>query len=223
MSLKPPLGTALRHRSPSPQRDPPSGRRPHGGSFRPPTGPPTDEPPPSVLPCASHNPPDPAGAGRGKGRPQADPEGTRSALPATEAAGTLIGWDARRRYRGACRRGSRIPFRRYGSRQPTARRPGDLAASPHPVPRKFNKTHLSPNIANHESAGQLPYHQRATGAQSRGGSSRCTTTSESPSALTCGSPQVSALGACPWPGRAPGTRNCPPSWHHRAGAGARRP
>src|SRR3954451_18081016 len=50
-------------------------------------------------PGASHNPPDPAGAGRGKGRPQADPEGTRSALPATKAAGTLIGWDARRRYR----------------------------------------------------------------------------------------------------------------------------
>src|SRR3954451_15700972 len=42
-------------------------------------------------PGAPHNPPDPAGAGRGKGRPQADPEGTRSALPATEAAGTLIG------------------------------------------------------------------------------------------------------------------------------------
>src|SRR4051794_30491405 len=51
-------------------------------------------------PGASHNPPDPAGAGRGKGRPQADPEGTRSALPATEAAGTLIGGDAPRRYRG---------------------------------------------------------------------------------------------------------------------------
>ncbi len=27
----------------------------------------------------------------GKGRPQADPVGTRSALPATEAAGTLMG------------------------------------------------------------------------------------------------------------------------------------
>src|SRR3954452_15306019 len=42
-------------------------------------------------PGAPHTPPDPAGAGRGKGRPQADPEGTRSALPATEATGMLIG------------------------------------------------------------------------------------------------------------------------------------
>ena len=41
--------------------------------------------------------------------------------PATEAAGTLIGWDARRRYR-ARRRGSRSPCRSHGSRQPTARR-----------------------------------------------------------------------------------------------------
>jgi hypothetical protein len=75
------------------------GRRPPGVSSRPHTGPPTDRPPPSTLLCASHNPPDPAGADRGKGRPQADPEGTRSALPATEAAGTLIGWEARRRHR----------------------------------------------------------------------------------------------------------------------------
>lgn len=31
----------------------------------------------------------PAAAGRGKGRPKADPVGTRSALPATKAAGML--------------------------------------------------------------------------------------------------------------------------------------
>jgi hypothetical protein len=42
-------------------------------------------------PGASHNPPNPAAAGRGKGRPQVDPVGTRSALPATKAGGTLIG------------------------------------------------------------------------------------------------------------------------------------
>jgi hypothetical protein len=76
----------------------------------------------------------------------------------------------------ACRRGSRIPFRSHGSRRPTARRAvtGAPAASPHPVPTRFNKTHLSANVTNHESAGHMPYQRRATGAQSRGGSSRCT-------------------------------------------------
>jgi hypothetical protein len=71
----------------------------------------------------------------------------------------------------ACRRGSRIPFRSHGSRQPTARRAvtGEPAASPHPVPKRFNKTHLSSNTTNHEGAGQKPYQRRATGAQPRGG------------------------------------------------------
>jgi hypothetical protein len=83
-----------------------------------------------------------------------------------------------------------IPFRRRVSSQPTGRRAvtGEPAAGPHPVPKRFNKTHLSPNIANHESSGQAPYQRSAAGAQSRGESSRCTTTSESygfPCDLTC--------------------------------------
>jgi hypothetical protein len=43
--------------------------------------------------------PHPAAAGRGKGRPQADPGGMRSTLPAARAAGTLgPGWAARSDY-----------------------------------------------------------------------------------------------------------------------------
>ncbi len=104
---------------------PPRDDGPLGASFRPTRDHPLRKSPPFALPCASHNPPDPAAAGRGKGRPQADPEGTRSALPATESAGTLIGWDARRRYRGRTGRGSRIPFcSRHAA-------PGRGAGSPH--------------------------------------------------------------------------------------------
>ncbi len=132
--------------------------------------------PGSHTPGRSHNPPDPAGAGRGKGRPQADPEGTRSALPATEAAGTLIGVGSASPIPRACPRASRLPFRIQVSRQPTARRAvtGEPAASPHPVPKRFNKTHPSSNVANHERPGQSSYQRRATSARSRGGSSRCT-------------------------------------------------
>jgi hypothetical protein len=103
-----------------------------GVSFRPTRDHPTDRPPPSTLPCASHNPSGPAAAGRGKGRPQADPEGTRSALPATEAAGTLIGWDARRRYRGRADVGAGFcsAAMGQGSQPRTAPSPGSLPPVP---------------------------------------------------------------------------------------------
>lgn len=41
--------------------------------------------------AAPRSQPLPAGAGRRKGRPKADPEGMRSTLPPTKAAGTLVG------------------------------------------------------------------------------------------------------------------------------------
>jgi hypothetical protein len=52
---------------------------------------PWDAGPRPALLTARHNPPEPAGAGRGKGGPKAHREATRSALPATKAAGTLLG------------------------------------------------------------------------------------------------------------------------------------
>lgn len=54
---------------------------------------------------------------------------------------------------------------------------------PHPVPERFNKTHLFPNTTNYECAAQGSYSRTATGAQSRGGSSRWTRTAGRPPAF----------------------------------------
>jgi hypothetical protein len=163
-----------------PIRRSPSGRRSLGVSFRPTRDHPlTDVRRP--LPCASHNPPGPAAAGHEKGRPQADPEGTGSTLPATEAAGTLIGVGSASPIPRACRRASRIPFCSHVSTQPTARRAvtGEPAASPHPVPKTLSEDRIQPPLLNRVSAGQERYPSTSIGRQSRGRSSRCTTTSES--------------------------------------------
>jgi hypothetical protein len=145
-------------------------------------GPPSDRRPPFTLPCASHNPPGPVAAGRGKGRPQADPEGTRSGgYYAKRPSGDR---GSRHADRGGTRAADtasvptcepRILFRsQCHERGPDAAAHWSDCPSPHPVPKRFNKTRLYPNVTNHESAGQAPYQRRATGAQSRGGSSRCT-------------------------------------------------
>ena len=62
------------------------GRRATTSSWTGPRGPVTAHPPLLSLP---HNPPTPAAAGRRKGGPKAQPEGPRSALPPTKAAGML--------------------------------------------------------------------------------------------------------------------------------------
>jgi hypothetical protein len=97
------------------------------------TGPPTVRSPPFTLSCASHNPPYPAAADRGKGRPQADPEGTRSALPATEAAGTLSGVGRASPLPRACRRVG-AGFRSAAMRQGGQPRAAPSLGSPPPVP-----------------------------------------------------------------------------------------
>jgi hypothetical protein len=91
-----------------------------------------DGPPGSELPAHTGPP-----TGRGKGRPQTDPEGTRSALPATEAAGTLIGCDARRRYRGRADVGAgfRSAAMGQGSQPRAAPSPGSLPPVPIQSPK----------------------------------------------------------------------------------------
>jgi hypothetical protein len=58
----------------------------------------------------------PAGAGRRKGRPKADPEGMRSTLPPTKAAGTLLGGEQT----ASLQRGRGGRFNDLGPRTPTA-------------------------------------------------------------------------------------------------------
>jgi hypothetical protein len=58
--------------------------------------------------------------------------------------------------------------------------------SPHPVPKTSSRTRLLPSATNAEFPAQRRFAQTATGRQSCRGSSRCATTSEPCSALTCG-------------------------------------
>ena len=125
---------------------------PPGASFRPRTDHPLACLRPSTLPCASHNPPDPAGAGRGKGRPQADPEGTRSALPATEAAGTLIGWDARRPHRErADVRADSVPQPRVKTANRAPRRHRGACRQSPSSPQKVQQ---DPSVSEHHRPGK---------------------------------------------------------------------
>lgn len=112
-------------------------------------------------PRASHNPPHPAAAGRGKGRPKADPVGTRSALPATKAVGTLIGVGSRSPTPGVGRRTSGMggpqPARETAPSPPRRhRRP---AASPHPVPKTLSPDHPRPLLPNTKAQVNCDIHQ----------------------------------------------------------------
>jgi hypothetical protein len=81
----------------------------------------------------------------GRGRPQADPEGTRSALPATEAAGTLIGWDAPRPYRGRADVGA--GFRSAAMGQAANRAPRRYRGARRQSPSSPHKVQQDPSVS----------------------------------------------------------------------------